>query len=111
MYASVNKSSLVQIMACRLAGPKPLSVPMLGKCCVDPQEQTSMNLNRNSYIFIQENAFENVVWEMVAILSRPQCVKSLATLSSFNESYITYNISASLGGEGAIGYPPETHIS
>ena len=33
------------------------------------------NLNRNSYIFIQENAFENVVWEMAAILSRPQCVK------------------------------------
>ena len=33
------------------------------------------NLNQNSYIFIQENAFENVVWEMAAILSRPQCVK------------------------------------
>ena len=33
------------------------------------------NLNRNLYIFIQENAFENVVWKMSAILSRPQCVK------------------------------------
>ena len=32
------------------------------------------NLKRNSYIFIQENAFENVVWKMAAILSRPQCV-------------------------------------
>ena len=32
------------------------------------------NLNRNSYIFIQENAFENVVWKMTAILSRPQCL-------------------------------------
>ena len=30
---------------------------------------------RNSYIFIQENAFENVVCKMAAILSRPQCVK------------------------------------
>ena len=30
----------------------------------------------NSYIFIQENPFENVVWKMSAILSRPQCVKS-----------------------------------
>ena len=29
------------------------------------------NLNRNSYIFIQENAFKNVVWEMAAILSWP----------------------------------------
>ena len=24
--------------------------------------------------FIQENTFENVVWKMAAILSRPQCV-------------------------------------
>ena len=32
------------------------------------------NLNQNSYIFIQENAFENVVWKMVAISSRPQCL-------------------------------------
>ena len=35
------------------------------------------NVNRNSCIFIQENAFENVVWKMAAILSRPQCVKCL----------------------------------
>ena len=33
------------------------------------------NLNRNSNIVIQENAFENVVWKMAVILSRPQCVK------------------------------------
>ena len=32
-----------------------------------------MNLNRNSYIFIQEKAFGNVIWKMAAILSRPQC--------------------------------------
>ena len=35
------------------------------------------NLNRNSYIFIHENAFENVVWKMAAILSRPQSVNFL----------------------------------
>ena len=29
-------------------------------------------LNWNSYIFIKENAFQNVVWEMAAILSEPQ---------------------------------------
>ena len=29
----------------------------------------------NSYVFMHENAFENVVCEMAAILSRPQCVK------------------------------------
>ena len=33
-----------------------------------------LNSNRNSYIFIQENALENVVWEMSVILSWPQCV-------------------------------------
>ena len=32
------------------------------------------NFNRYSYIFIQENSFENVVCEMASILSRPQCV-------------------------------------
>ena len=32
------------------------------------------NPNQNLYIFIQENGFENVVWKMAAILSRPQCV-------------------------------------
>ena len=29
---------------------------------------------QNSYIFIQENAFQNVVWKMAAILSQPQSV-------------------------------------
>ena len=33
------------------------------------------NLYRNLYIFIQENAFENVVMKLSSILSRPQCVK------------------------------------
>ena len=33
------------------------------------------NPNRNSYIFIQENAFENVVRKMTAILFRPKCVE------------------------------------
>ena len=35
------------------------------------------NLNWNLYIFIQENAFERIVCEMAAILSRPQCVKGI----------------------------------
>ena len=34
-------------------------------------------LNQNSYIFIHENSFENVVWKMATIFSRPQCVKRL----------------------------------
>ena len=35
------------------------------------------NINRNSNIFIQDIAFENVVWKMSTILSRPQCVKDV----------------------------------
>ena len=44
------------------------------------------NFNRNSYIFIHENAFEKVVCKMAAILSRPQCLN--AHVSSF---YCTHN--------------------
>ena len=44
------------------------------------------NFNRNSYIFIQENAFENVVWEMTAILSQLQCVTGLR--ESIGNQYI-----------------------
>ena len=33
------------------------------------------NFNRNSNIFFQEKAFENVVWKIAAMLSRHQCIK------------------------------------
>ena len=39
------------------------------------RKKLQRNLNRNQYIFIQETAFEKVVWKMAAILSRPQCVQ------------------------------------
>ena len=44
------------------------------------------NLNWNWYIFIQDNAFENVICEMASILSRPQCVNTGVTLASFQFS-------------------------
>ena len=37
------------------------------------------NFNRNSYIFLQENAFESVICKMVVMLSQPQCVKRKPT--------------------------------
>ena len=40
-----------------------------------PRKKLHWNDNRNSYIFIQENPLENVVWKMAAFLSRPQWVK------------------------------------
>ena len=37
-------------------------------------DRTPGNIQWNSYIYIQENAYENVVWNMAAILSEPQCI-------------------------------------
>ena len=47
------------------------------------------NLNKNLYIFIQENAFENVVWKMAAILSRPQCVELILIIITFLQTSIS----------------------
>ena len=41
------------------------------------------NFSRNSKIFIQENAFESVVWEKAAILSRLQWVKSYVSIKAY----------------------------
>ena len=45
------------------------------------------SFNRNSNIFIQENAFESVVWEMASILSRPQCVNGTCEKLSTRFTY------------------------
>ena len=50
--------SLVQIMACRLFGAKPLSETMLDYVLIWPPP---WYLNKNTAIFIQENGFEKVV--------------------------------------------------
>ena len=52
------------------------------------------NLNRNLYVFIQENAFQNVVRKLAAIVSRLQCVKSLqsvVTMFSFHFRHVHSN--------------------
>ena len=38
-------------------------------------------VNQNSNIFIEKNMFENAISKMLAILSRPQCVKQAANIS------------------------------
>ena len=58
-------------MACRLLGAIPLSEPIVNLIF---RNKLQWNSNPHSYIFIQENAFENIS-EMSAILSRPRCVK------------------------------------
>ena len=64
-------SILVQIMACRLFGTKPLSKPMLGNCQLDPWQQTSVNFNQNKKTrFVHENASENIACEVAVIHKR-----------------------------------------
>ena len=66
-------SALVQIMACRLYGAKPLSEPVLDYHQLDTWEQ-SMKL------FILENASENNVYEMSAIFFRGRWVNTVFAL-------------------------------
>ena len=42
-----------------------------------------------SFIFIQENAYENVVWKIAAILSQPQCVNSSRPSDAYMSSKLT----------------------
>ena len=61
-------------MACCLFGAKPLFEPMLPYCQLDTKEHISVDIYSKFKSFIQGNGLENVVCEMVAILSRPQSV-------------------------------------
>ena len=66
--------ALVQIMACRLFGTKPLSKPILGYCQLDPWEHQITKL------FIPGNVSENIICEMAAILSRGRWVNVTSLL-------------------------------
>ena len=50
-----------------LAGAKPLSESMLEIVNWTLGNKFQWNLNQNLFIFIQESAFENVIWKMAAI--------------------------------------------
>ena len=73
-------------MACRLVGAKPLSEPMMDIVYWTLRNKLQWNLNRNSNIFIQENAFKNVVWKMAAILFRFHCVNSCLMATIIHKS-------------------------
>ena len=62
-------------MAYSLFDNKPLSEPMLTYCQLDPKnEDISKKFHFKFRVFIQENAFENIVRKMEAILSRSQYI-------------------------------------
>ena len=70
-------SALVQIVACRLFGAKPLSKPMLVIVNWTLTNKLQWNFNQNTKLFIHENASQNIVCEMTANLSRGRWVKPL----------------------------------
>ena len=51
---------------------------------------TSSNLDLNASIFIQENAFENIVRKMAAILFNPQCVILSQAVYRNRNRYVSY---------------------
>ena len=67
-------SALVQIMASRLFGAKPLSEPVLVYLSIGSLGKNFNEILTKIQNFIHENASENIVCERAAILSRPQCV-------------------------------------
>ena len=70
-------SVLIQAMPCRLFGVKPLPEPMLTVNWT-LVNNFRWNSSRNTKLFIHENAFEIVVCEMAAILSRARWVTKMA---------------------------------
>ena len=52
------------------------------------------NFNQNTNIFIQKNAFENIVCETVAILFRPQCVKIAMPSAEEGHACVVYSATA-----------------
>ena len=75
--------ALVQIMACRLIGAKPLSKPCWIIVNWTPRNKLQGMFNQNTKFFIHENASENIVCEMVAILSRERWVKCVLKVAVF----------------------------
>ena len=67
-----------------------------------PGNKFRWNSNRNSYIFIQENAFENIVCKIAVILSRPQCVNQhLCSGKQQRTSQIAYFMGPTWGPPGS----------
>ena len=61
---------LVQIMACHFFGANRFMNQCLNIVNLTLGNKSQWKFNRNTYIFVRENAFENVVWKIAAILSR-----------------------------------------
>ena len=76
------RTSLVQIMT----GPCSAPSHYLNQCWIivhwNLGNKLRWNFNRNLNISIQENAFENVVCDITAILAQPQCVNLACSITA-----------------------------
>ena len=71
-------SSSVHVIACRLFGAKPLAEPMMTYCQLDNWEQSSANFSlKLKYFHWQKLRLNMSSAEVAAILSWPQCVKTV----------------------------------
>ena len=73
-------------MACRLFGAKSLSEPMLDSCLLNSRIQILIKFRKNTPIFIEENAFENIVCKMF-FFYRPRCVNMRLFASGWGMVY------------------------
>ena len=69
-----------------------------------------LNLKRNSYIFIQENVFENVVCEIAAILSRLQYVKPQQNMTTYEPCAYSWDAVWFKSGHGWWSDPRDKNI-
>ena len=76
-------------MACHLFGDKPLSETMLGYWQSDP--------NFSEILFIHENASENIVFEIAAILSWRKWVKGTSLARCIHQGLVTHTCVNELG--------------
>ena len=107
-------------MVCPLAGVKLLAEPMpMNIVNWTIGNKLQWNLKRNSYNLIQEKTFQNVVYEMAAILAWPQCgdmrgsthectwlsaheIKAMTWLMGWIHNCLNYNATCN-GGNHNIG--------
>ena len=79
MYQQTG-SSLNKLMVCDLLNTEPLSKPMMTCCQLDSLEHTSVKFE--TVIYFQKLSIENVIWKMMAILYRPQCINVVINMES-----------------------------
>ena len=131
-------STLVQVMACRLFGDKPLPKLMLTYCHLDPREQISVQFWTTYKTIFQSNALEHVVWRLffpkiryakgyVFILTeyvlhrncgapwRASCARSTAGFRSSRRTSgswtVTSRCTSTMAGQYCMASPPSSRLS